>query len=227
MSDRYFHDILGVARDAPREQIRAAYRVRVMETHPDRFPPEHKAEQELAMIALTEAYAALMNPTVAAMEDEHARPLTSAAARASAAAGARSAAPRARPAASSARGPVRVRTAQRITTPAAHRDPAYAYYKQGFVNFSLAIHGIAEINRKIAAGRLQHRPRRYIAAEDAAGSLEFLRSSHAWFTRVVEGHPGSVWFADARAKLRRIEHLTAIYRRILSNLSSKPAQSPP
>jgi curved DNA-binding protein CbpA len=220
MSDRYFRDILGVTRDAPREQIRAAYRVRVMENHPDRFPPERKAEQELAMIALTEAYAALMSPTAAAMEDERAQPVAPTAAGSAAGAGAR-------PGAFSARGPVRVRAAPRITTPAAHRDPAYAYYKQGFVNFSLAIHGIAEINRKIAAGRLQHRPRRYIAAEDAAGSLEFLSASHAWFTRVVEGHPGSVWFADARAKLRRIGHLTAIYRRILSNLSSKRPQSPP
>lgn len=107
---------------------------------------------------------------------------------------------------------------------AAHKDPAYAYYKQGFINFSLAIHGIAEINRKIAAGRVPRFTRRYTAAEDIAGSLGFLRSAHGYFTRVVSEHAGSVWSADSRQKLRRIEQFTMIYRRILANLGGRSTE---
>ena len=104
---------------------------------------------------------------------------------------------------------------------APYRDPAYAYYKQGFINFSLAIHGVAEINRKIAAGRVQRPTRRYRAAEDIASSLAFLRDAHGYFSRVAEDHSSSVWSADSRAKLRRIERFTSIYRRILENLKAR------
>ena len=104
---------------------------------------------------------------------------------------------------------------------APHGDPSYAYYKQGFINFSLAVHGIAEINRRIAAGRVPRFTRRYTAKEDIASSLEFLRAAHGYFSRVVEDHPDSVWAADAGAKLRRIERFTKLYRRILSNLGGR------
>lgn len=107
------------------------------------------------------------------------------------------------------------------TALAPHRDLSYAYYKQGFINFSLAIHGIAEINQKIAAGRVPRFTRRYTATEDIASSLAFLRAAHGYFSRVVDEHPRSVWSADAGAKLRRIERFTKLYRRILANLGSR------
>jgi hypothetical protein len=192
MNDQYFREILGVPADATRDQIRVAYRRRVMENHPDRFPGEKKALQELAMITLTEAYSALMGAAPAADRE----PTTTVS--------------RARPGAKDARAP---RNAL-----AAHRDPAYAYYKQGFINFSLAIHGVAEINRKLAGGRVPALRRRYTAAEDISGSLAFLQAAHGYFTRVTMEHAESVWASDARMKLRRIEHFTNIYRRILANL---------
>jgi hypothetical protein len=199
MSEQYFREILGVAENATQAQIRQAYHRLVMENHPDRFPSEKKALQELTTITLTEAYSALMSSLT--LRTDRAS-VHSAARRES----------RSPP----ATGPAI--TASGIT---AHRDPSYAYYKQGFINFSLAIHGIAEINRKIAAGRVPHFTRRYTAAEDIAGSLGFLQAAHGYFSRVVENHPDSVWSADSRAKLRRIDRFTHIYRRILENLKSK------
>ncbi len=189
MNDRYFREILGVRAGATRDEIRLAYRRLVMENHPDRFPVEKKALQELAMITLTEAYSALMGAAPARVREPPPR------------------APRARPAATNPRNAL-----------AAHRDPAYAYYKQGFINFSLAIHGVAEINRKLAGGRVPALRRRYIAAEDISGSLAFLAAARGYFTRVTMEHGESVWASDARMKLRRIEHFTNIYRRILANL---------
>jgi hypothetical protein len=165
-----------------------------MENHPDRFPSEKKALQELTTITLTEAYNALMSALT--MREDHA------------------------PAHAAARQESRSPPASGPGL-AAHRDPSYAYYKQGFINFSLAIHGIAEINRKIAAGRVPHFTRRYTAAEDIAGSLGFLQAAYGYFSRVVENHPDSVWSADSRAKLRRIDRFTLIYRRILENLKRR------
>jgi len=112
-------------------------------------------------------------------------------------------------------------TSSTLSALAYHGDPSYAYYKQGFINFSLAIHGIAEINQKIAAGRVPRFTRRYTAREDIASSLAFLRAAHGYFSRVVEEHQFSVWSADAAAKLRRIERFTKLYRRILVNLSRR------
>ena len=80
-----------------------------MENHPDRFPFDRKPLQELRIIALNEAYASLM----------------------ALARGPRIAGPAA-PGAGAARPPA----AARQPAPGAvgpHRDPAYAYYKQGFL----------------------------------------------------------------------------------------------
>jgi hypothetical protein len=218
MSDSTFREILGVPADATREQIRKAYHQRVMENHPDRFPPERKALQELATIALTEAYSALMSSAAARVEAgstdgaarsrEPARP----AAPAGSSRSARSGSP---PGAHGMEAPV---PPSAVALP---RDPAYAYYKQGFINFSLAIHGIAAVNRKIAAGRSLPSRRRFNTAEYFGTSLTFLRAAHRYFTRVAQDYPGSVWTADARFKLRRIEGLTAVYRRILQNMRAR------
>jgi hypothetical protein len=202
MSDSTFREILGVPADATREQIRQAYRQRVMENHPDRFPPDRKALQELTTIALTEAYTALMGSAAARVD---AGPSDG---------GARKRDP----------SPVATPTPQQAVPASAlalPRDPAYAYYKQGFIDFSLAIHGIAAVNKKIAAGRKLPNRRRFNTAEYFGTSLAYLRAAHGYFTRVVEDYTGSVWTADAKFKLRRIEGLTAIYRRILRNMRAR------
>ncbi|MGA2975358.1 MAG: DnaJ domain-containing protein [Spirochaetia bacterium] len=205
MDDGYFREILGVTEDATRDQIRKAYRQRVMENHPDRFPSDKKALQELATITLTEAYNALMCAVRpgAPRADGPSRPREDAAH-----------APAGKPAAA----PV---SAVSRSAVALHRDPGYAYYKQGFINFSLAIHGIADVNRHIAAGRIPRFTRRYTASEYFGSSLAFLRAAHGYFARVVEKHPDSVWASDARWKLRRIEQFSQLYRRILRNMTGK------
>ncbi len=202
MSDLHFREILGVPEHATREQIRQAYRQRVMENHPDRVPPERKPLQELATVALTEAYSALMcSPSLSdPRPPEPARPARSSADR---------------PTVGDSGVPA---SAAALSLP---RDPAYAYYKQGFINFSLAIHGIAAVNKRIAAGRGMPSRRRFNTREYFGSSLAYLRAAHGYFTRVVTDYGGSVWTADARFKLRRIEGLTAIYRRILRNLRAR------
>jgi hypothetical protein len=53
----------------------------------------------------------------------------------------------------------------------------------------------------------------------AEGLVE-LRRAHEYFSRVVHEFDGSIWKHDARVKLRRIERFSALYRRILGNLTS-------
>jgi len=231
MSDLGFREILGVSADASREEIRKAYRQRVMENHPDRFPPDRKALQEMATIALTEAYTALMSRAAEKVATAGwADPIASAAnppraAWASTAAGFSTAAPAsgagAPAAAWASAAPLGAGIQPAAGSLALPRDPAYAYYKQGFINFSLAIHGIAAVNRRIAAGRVMPSRRRFNTREYFGASLAYLRAAHGYFNRVVNDYASSVWTADARFKLRRIEGLTAIYRRILGNLRSR------
>jgi curved DNA-binding protein CbpA len=189
VDDSSFRRVLGVAADAARQDIRSAYRLRVMENHPDRFPPGSKARQELVMIALGEAYAALMSLPEGKREAD---------------------------AAGIDEGPREAGGSPALPGPL--RDPAYAYYKQGFVNFSIAVRGIAEVSRAAGDKRLPSFSPRYRASQDVASSLRLLGAAGGYFTKVVERYPGSVWRADAEHTLARIGRFTRLYTTILANL---------
>ncbi len=190
MSDAYFRDVLGVPPAATREDVKQAYRRLVMENHPDRFPPDRKTVQELRIITLNEAYASLMRGM-----------------RGEAAAGPRNGQP------------VSAGPRPDLKAVGRHKDPAYAYYKQGFLHFSLAVHGIAEMNQELAKQKLTgFRP--YRVSQETANSLSLLGAAHGYFTRVVADFSPNVWEADARVKLKRIERFTELYRRILANLEA-------
>jgi curved DNA-binding protein CbpA len=111
--------------------------------------------------------------------------------------------------------PPRASKAEKAVGP--HKDPAYAYYKQGFLHFSLAVHGIAEMNQKLAEQKLTgFKP--YRVTQDFTNGLALLDAAQGYFSRVVDDFAPCVWEADARTKLKRIERFTGLYRRILANL---------
>ncbi|UCF99563.1 MAG: J domain-containing protein, partial [Spirochaetaceae bacterium] len=60
MTDQFFWHELGLQPGADRKQIKRAYWQLARQNHPDFFPEDRKAVQELKMITLNEAYAYLM-----------------------------------------------------------------------------------------------------------------------------------------------------------------------
>jgi molecular chaperone DnaJ len=67
MSDYYA--TLGVARDAPADEIKKAYRKRAMELHPDRNPGNAEAEEKFKL--LSAAYAVLSDPEKRGLYDRY------------------------------------------------------------------------------------------------------------------------------------------------------------
>jgi hypothetical protein len=201
MDDRYFWELLGLQPGADRRALKRAYHQLARENHPDFYPPAEKAVQGLRMITLNEAYAHLLRHTGA----------------------------EAAPEAWEAGGEVPADSGREPAAPGValgfHREPAYAYYKQGFVHYSRAIHGIQALYRSIRRLYPVHFDPRDDAYDRFAGSLTELRRAHEYFRRVAEEHAQSVWAPDARVKLLRAERFSELYRRILRNLTegSRPA----
>jgi len=226
--DRFFWELLGLEPGADRESIKRAYYRKARENHPDFFPEHEKALQEIRMISLNEAYACLMSLAEDYGKDlwwgaPSAPPGTSGTfgttdfsgvpagteSASSRTAGCEPPGSTASPGASAA-----------VTAVGFHKEPAYAYYKQGFVHFSRGIHGIEALYQSMARyPRIRFRPRDD-AYQRFAGSLVELRRAHEYFKRVVEEHGDSIWRRDAEIKLSRIERFSALYRRIIGNLTA-------
>jgi hypothetical protein len=191
MNDRFFWQQLGLEPGESRREIKRAYYHLARQNHPDIFPEERKPVQELKMIALNEAYAYLMGTI-----------------RMNNGIGEGSA--------------VRMDETQSGRTDLGfHKDPSYAYYKQGFIHFSKAIHGIEALYQSLSGRRVVHFKPRDDAYRRFAEGLVELRRAHEYFSRVAQGFEKSIWQHDANLKLGRIERFSSLYRRILGNLSGK------
>jgi hypothetical protein len=201
MSDRFFWELFGLQPGSARQELRRAYRRLARENHPDLYPEDQKPFQELKMSALNEAYRFLLEEGGGeeAPPEPEGQGLQQA------------------PASSQ----------ERDESPAAevgfHHEPAYAYYKQGFVHYSRALHGIEALYQSIARYHRIHFNPRDDAYDRFTGSLSELRQAHGYFSRVAEEHAESIWAHDAQAKLARIERFSDLYRRILRNLKGSAA----
>jgi DnaJ-class molecular chaperone len=229
VSDTFFWRELGLEPGADRRQIKKAYWQMARKNHPDFFPEDRKAVQELKMIALNEAYAYLMgslhmsSPGAAGGPDA-----------ARGGAGGDSRGERAGTAfRSAAAGGIHMDTswsgtgATGVAEPVSdrtdlgfHKDLSYAYYTQGFIHFSRAIHGIEALYQSLSQRRVVHFKPRDDAYQRFAEGLVELRKAHEYFSRVVQEFDNSIWKHDARMKLRRIERFSGLYRRILGNLTA-------
>jgi len=184
-----FFQILGVSPDANPDEIKKAYRKLVRENHPDLFPEAERPQRDMRMMQINEAYLQIKKFLR--------EPQTS-------------------------RSPTPVKKTDNVPAASSeiglHNDPAYAYYKQGFIHYSRGVGGIMdrEKNRKLTldAGGLK----RTIYA------LKSFHTAHSYFLRVVREYPESIWKTDAEWKLKRIEGFNRIYRKIRKNLEERLRQ---
>ena len=197
MSDIFFRELLGVKPGAGKTDIKRAFHRLVRKNHPDCYPEEQKALQEMKMIALNEAYSYLIE---AADQEQGRREYSGCLDRTA--------------------GVYRAGTAGEEAAPpdavGQHKDPAYAYYKQGFVHYSRALHGIEALHHVITFKKASFKPRMTVY-QRFLKSLTFLSKAHGYFTRVTDEFPQSMWCRDANIKLRRIERFNVLYRKIISN----------
>jgi len=224
MDERYFWELLGLEPGADRRALKRAYHQLARQNHPDFFPPEEKPLQGLRMITLNEAYAHLLRHTGAGTEAAEAE--SAGEAKAGGGAGTADEAGASREAGVSAEAQPERPSPPPRTDLGFHREPAYAYYKQGFVHYSRAIHGIQALYRSFRRLYPVHFDPRDDAYERFAGSLTELRQAHEYFRRVAEEHGESVWAPDARVKLARVERFSKLYRRILRNLRTARRPAP-
>ncbi len=201
MNSSLYYLLLGLDESATDDELKQAYRRMVRLHHPDRFPPEERELQRWKMVQINEAYAGLKRwrsspdhgPFPQGREANEGPGRTGA-------------------------GPIEGEPGPNALGFA--RDPAYVYYKQGFVHFSKAIGGMMDRERhKLTAdsGGLRR----------ALYSLGEFHRAHGYFTRVAAEFPDSIWKADAEYKLRRIEGFNRVYHRIRRNLAARAASESP
>jgi curved DNA-binding protein CbpA len=197
---RIYFELLGVSPTATPEEIKQAYRFQVRKNHPDLFPEAEKELQEIKMIQINEAYARV-NQMLAV--------------RCGGAPG--------------TTGWDGMRHGEKPSVYAAssdekraspdvvgfHRDVQYAYYKQGFENYSRAVSGMRTMGTNVRLKNDLYYFRHF------ARSLYYLRKADLYFTTLLEAYPESIWAYDAYVKIRRIEFFNRFYRKIVLNIERK------
>jgi tetratricopeptide (TPR) repeat protein len=183
---RYYYEILGLTPSATTAQVKKAYHALVRRNHPDLFADERKQLQDLKMVQINEAYTRILVDRFPLREVEPGR---------------------------SGNG-IRVKPRGGCDV-GFHHDIEYAYYKQGFENYSRALHGIALMEKKSALRNEWYYMRRF------SGALSYLRKADTYFSRLLEAFPDSIWAYDAWIKVKRIEYFSHLYQKILRNMDRR------
>jgi curved DNA-binding protein CbpA len=181
----YYYEILGIKPTSSIEEVKKAYHALVRKNHPDLFPDERKKLQELKMVQINEAYARIVH----GKQDDHVEEEFEEVAI-----------------------HVKARSAFDVGF---HKDIEYAYYKQGFNNYSKALHGITGLERRASPRNDWYYIRRF------SGSLGYLRKADVYFSRILDDYPNSIWAYDAFIKVKRIEYFSRLYQKILKNMESR------
>ena len=205
MESLLYYTILNLPPEAGIADIKKAYYRLAKENHPDHFPQELREIQELKMMQINEAYHYLAN--LCSMKDKEPEKQT----------GAERKEKNKKRYDYSWNEHIRKRyeNLSPVKDLGEPREPAYAYYKQGFVNFSKGLRGIMSRSSK-----------RYLTdavslLEWANNSIKHFQRAHTYFTRVVSEYPDSIWYTDAREKLNRIQNFNMLYIKILNNIKAR------
>jgi hypothetical protein len=201
--------ILGIGATDDMAAIKAAYRRRVKEVHPDNSGGEVLLRNHLLFISINQAYGRLkarlgQDPAARGggkVAGGQLQPRAKAATAAGAAAGGRQAG-----------------------LPASHADPAWAFYRNA-MKFFMQVHPSRwnsarspfEAN-KLPMDDAEREEKQRIVSELAG----LFPKAYWYFSIVVNEYPESPWCADSREKMARIEELSGKYRKILESFKAWP-----
>lgn len=188
----YYYDVLGVKPSAGIKEIKKAFRKLVRKNHPDLFTDEVKELQELKMIQINEAYARVTEKLNPVVENEEGAEKKSAS--------------------KSEDTPPEKMNKNAVGF---HKDIQYAYYKQGFDNFSKAVNGIMSMEKTVSLRNDLYYLRRFSHA------LIYLRKADMYFSKLLDDYPDSIWSYDAYIKIKKVEYFNIFYRKILFNVERK------
>lgn len=191
----YYYEILGVKPGASIKEVKKAFRSLVRKNHPDMFPEERKELQELKMIQINEAYAGIMGRLLYDVDNERDEKDDAAGEKET--------------------GPPAYYRCSSENAVGFHKDIQYAYYKQGFDNFSMALNGIKRIERKVSLRNDLYYLRRF------ANALVYLRKADIYFSKLLDEYPDSIWAYDAYIKTKRVEYFNRLYRKILLDIEQR------
>ncbi|MFO7780931.1 MAG: hypothetical protein R6W94_04830, partial [Spirochaetia bacterium] len=100
------------------------------------------------------------------------------------------------------------------------RDPGYTYYKLGFDFYRKGYTELYSKDPRIIRKQLAElRTYDYYLLMLTISALRHFEQSYRYFAAVLDQAPESIWVADARAKLGKLEKFNRIYQRICENLS--------
>lgn len=222
-----YYRILGVAEHADLDELKAAYHRAAKETHPDLAPAAGRRRAELRMMRLNEAYMALLAEHMRAGDAggrPQAEPTTERTAPPREAARPRHGFPPGdgtppRQPGSAEDAPPR-RDSMPARAIARPRDPGYTYYKLGFDFYRRGYTELYSKDPRIIRKQLAElKTYDHYLLTLTISALRHFERSYSYFAAVIEQAPESIWVADARAKLRRLEKFNRIYQRICENLS--------
>jgi len=199
MVTQTYYDLLSIAPEASREEIKRAYRLVAKRSHPDLFPESERERQQLRMMQINEAYMAVLceragdgrHPAFEAQTERKER------------------------SGSAGRAPIADdRTVGHL------KDPAYAYYKLGFRYFS---EGRRTFLKRYVMGeqRIDFATENVDVLKLAVVSLHYFHRAYSCFMTVARDYATSLWARDAEVKIYYLNRYNVIYQRICDNLSSQ------
>lgn len=197
MVGNHHYEILGVSSDASLGEIRAAYHRAAKSNHPDLFPEEERERHLIRMMQINEAYMAVVCERSDSSDDSR-----------------------------HAAGPPDFRRLE--PTPWSRevgqlKDPAYTYYKLGFLYFS---EGRRTLSKHYLSGgqRIDFSTESIHVLRLAVASLHYFHKAYDCFERVSSQYPTSLWARDATVKIYYLDRYNEIYQRICDNLSKQIAE---
>ena len=198
MVSQSYYELLSISPGASVEEIKRSYHALAKHNHPDLFPEEERSFHEMRMMRINEAYMAILCDRAEREADP-------------------------RDDESPEVPPRETRADERAVGPL--KDPAYTYYKLGFVYFS---EGRRTFFKRYVEGgqRIDFVTDSFDVLRLAVSSLHFFHKAYTCFYTVAHDYPASVWARDSEIKIYYLNRYNVIYQRICNNLTRQIQEKP-